>query len=77
MDSFLLNVVQPALEYDGHDVRAMTHYVESPDDIDDLFDYIAYEKGEQRLAGITERPLNFYHIPSRKCSSNDAKRPRR
>lgn len=45
MDTFLLNVVQPVLEYDGHDVRAMNHYVESPAEIEDLFDLIAYEKG--------------------------------
>lgn len=44
MDSFILNVVQLALAYDGNDVRAMTTYVETPDEIDDLFDDIAYEK---------------------------------
>ncbi|KAG5683236.1 hypothetical protein PVAND_012529 [Polypedilum vanderplanki] len=52
MDSFILNAVHPALEYDGNDVRPMSHYVESPDDIDDLFDYIAYEKAGSVLRMI-------------------------
>ncbi|XP_070508501.1 aminopeptidase N-like [Chironomus tepperi] len=44
MDSFLLNVVHPVLEVDGSPQRPMTYYVEEPSDIDDLFDWIAYEK---------------------------------
>lgn len=44
MDSFVLNAMHPALEYDGNDERPMTYYVETPEEIDDLFDYIAYEK---------------------------------
>lgn len=46
MDSFLLNVVHPVLEVDGKSQRPMTYYVEEPDEIDDLFDWIAYEKGK-------------------------------
>lgn len=45
MDTFILNALQPALEEDGNDgIRPMTYYVESPEDIDELFDTIAYEK---------------------------------
>lgn len=40
-----MDVVHVALAYDGNDVRAMTTDVETPDEIDDLFDDIAYEKG--------------------------------
>lgn len=45
MDSFVMNAMHPALEYDGTDVRPMTAVnIETPEEIDDLFDYIAYEK---------------------------------
>lgn len=47
MDTFILNALQPALEIDGQlNIRPMTYYVQEPDDIGDLFDWIAYEKGE-------------------------------
>ena len=55
MDSFLLNVVQPVLEYDGHPQRSMTHYVEEPDDIENLFDLIAYEKGKSNTNEIVKQ----------------------
>jgi aminopeptidase N len=49
MDSFVLDAVHVALAYDGNDVRAMTKNVETPSEIDDLFDDIAYEKCEMLL----------------------------
>lgn len=52
MDSFVLNAVHTALEYDGNDVRAMTTYVETPEEIDDLFDDIAYEKCKKIIIKI-------------------------
>lgn len=62
MDSFLLNVVHPVLEVDGNPQRPMTYYVESPDDIDDLFDWIAYEKGksnDMQNIVLTQNNLKF------------------
>lgn len=47
MDSFILDAVHVALSSDGNDMRAMTTNVETPEEIDDLFDDIAYEKCEK------------------------------
>lgn len=45
MDLFVLNSVQGSFEVDSHpDVRPMTNYVETPEDILDQFDTIAYGK---------------------------------
>jgi len=43
MDTYLTDVVQYVMEYDTTR-RAMTYYVESPSNIDNLFDVIAYDK---------------------------------
>jgi hypothetical protein len=72
MDSFLLNVVQPVLEVDGKPQRPMTYYVEEPDDIDDLFDWIAYEKG--KFNAVSNKSLEITQIClSWKCFAYDAK----
>ncbi|XP_037036998.1 aminopeptidase N-like [Bradysia coprophila] len=45
MDSFLVEYMHVALENDANpNVRAMTHYVEHPDRIEDLFDIVSYHK---------------------------------
>jgi aminopeptidase N len=45
MDEFVIDVVQNALEVDANQyIRPMTFYVEKPNEIDDLFDRIAYDK---------------------------------
>ncbi|KAJ6636155.1 Aminopeptidase N [Pseudolycoriella hygida] len=45
MDSFLIEYMHVALENDANpNVRAMTHYVEHPDRIEDLFDIVSYHK---------------------------------
>lgn len=44
-DMFLTDVVIPVMEYDTNvNIRPMTYYVESPNNIDRLFDSIAYSK---------------------------------
>lgn len=45
METFVVDLMQSAFRGDeALQVRAMTHYVESPEDIDELFDQIAYLK---------------------------------
>lgn len=44
-DMFLTDVVIPVMEYDTNvNIRPMTYYVESPNNIDRLFDNVAYSK---------------------------------
>ena len=47
MDTFVVDTVHSVLDVDANPkIRAMTHYVESPVEIEDLFDRIAYDKCE-------------------------------
>lgn len=43
---FVTNELQPAFQFDAQQKsHPMTYYVESPDDIEDIFDMISYSKG--------------------------------
>lgn len=45
VDYFVVDVLQNVFNIDASEtIRPMTHYVESPTDIDHLFDAIAYDK---------------------------------
>lgn len=47
LDSFVFNFVQNVMIYDATaETRPMTYYAESPEDVTDLFDHIAYSKCE-------------------------------
>ena len=44
MDSFVIDAMQSTFRVDVKEIRSMTHYVESPEEIGNLFDQIAYSK---------------------------------
>lgn len=45
MDYFVYSVLQNVFQNDARNAtRPMTHYVDDPDDIDNLFDSVAYDK---------------------------------
>lgn len=47
MDLFVVNTMQTVLDVDASaTIRPMTHYVESPERISELFDRVAYDKGK-------------------------------
>lgn len=64
---FVSWILQDALEVDGYGLtRPMTFYVEDPDDIEELFDIIAYDKCKVFFVKIFSlQKLKFY---SWKCS---------
>lgn len=68
-DSFITDVVQPVMVVDADPtIRPMTYYVENPDALTDLFDDIAYEKGQFVLSKFTAS-INFcFDTLSWKCS---------
>lgn len=47
LDTFLIDTVQPVMEVDANpNIRPMTFYVEDPEQIEFLFDNVAYSKCE-------------------------------
>ena len=45
MDTFVIKILQVSFIHDvSLKIRPMTYYVESPEEIGDLFDFIAYKK---------------------------------
>ena len=46
-DTFVTGIIQAVFEIDADpNIRAMNHYVESPSEILNLFDWISYSKGK-------------------------------
>lgn len=51
LDTFVFSVVQNVMIFDAtSETRPMTHYVESPKDLTNLFDSIAYSKCKYKLS---------------------------
>lgn len=47
MDTFVVDSIQGALTDDAQpNIRSMTYPAEKPSELEDLFDTVAYEKGE-------------------------------
>ncbi len=47
MDTFVVDFLQIALSYDANpNIRSMTYPAETPSELENLFDVVAYDKGE-------------------------------